>query len=130
MNERKDPDESTRKRLFMKNIRSNRRGRHLVDRPVTNYSQILKVISRSAVDPKGTSVTGSKDMVRRQIVTSVQTSAACTVEFILRGETATQMTRDARAQTGVSRGMYVCVRLVLFFLSLFGSTVRRQYRMR
>lgn len=36
------------------------------------------------MDPKGTRVTGSKDMVRRQIATRVHTSAAWTVEFILR----------------------------------------------
>lgn len=45
---------------------------------------MLKVISSRTVEPKGTRVTGSKDMVSRQIVTRVHTSDAWTVEFILK----------------------------------------------
>lgn len=50
---------------------------------VRSNSQMLNVISNNTVEPEGTRVTGSKDVVRRHSVTSVHTSAAWTVEFIL-----------------------------------------------
>lgn len=42
----------------------------------TRDSQMLKVTSNSVVDPKGTKVSGSNDIVKRQVVTNTHTRHA------------------------------------------------------
>lgn len=46
-------------------------------------SLMLKLIRMRRVEPSGTSVPLSNPVVKRQIVASVHTTAACTVEHIL-----------------------------------------------
>lgn len=76
----------------------------------TLNSQMLNVISNNTVEPRGTRVTGSKDIVSRHSVTSVHTSAAWTVEFILNQRKAKMGTAGKTRGTkpkGVVGGVWV-----------------------